>query len=106
MESNKNFRHRYLQATAYHANESVKLALGNTSPAVMMHAQKVMKPQAEHVVDMYIQDKELVSLESRAKMDQKRMARPNRYKCAPVACGFEAVSEHVFSRCISSLLRR
>ncbi|KAK0223107.1 hypothetical protein IW262DRAFT_1364561 [Armillaria fumosa] len=108
MESNKDFRHRYLQAAAWHANESVKLAPGKTSPAAMMYAQKVMKPQAEHVVDMYLQYKELWSAlerrdqdmeKNRAKMDQKRMARPNRYKCATVGCGIEAVSGHVFSRC-------
>ncbi|KAK0450076.1 hypothetical protein EV421DRAFT_1899593 [Armillaria borealis] len=112
-ESSEDFRHRYLQAAAWHANESVKLAPGKTSPAAMMYAQNVMKPQAEHAVDMYLLYKELWSaLESRdqdmekgrAKMDQKRMARPNRYKCATVGCGIEAVSGHVFSRCISSLL--
>lgn len=112
-ESNEDFRHRYLQAAAWHANESVKLGPGKTSPAAMMYAQNVMKPQAEHAVDMYLQYKELWSAlerrdqdmeKGRAKMDQKRMARPNRYKCATVGCGIEAVSGHVFSRCISSLL--
>lgn len=107
-ESNEDFRHRYLQAAAWHANESVKLAPGKTSPAAMVYAQNVMKPQAEHAVDMYLQYKELWSAlerrdqdmeKGRAKMDQKRMARPNRYKCATVGCGIEAVSGHVFSRC-------
>ncbi|KAK0204691.1 hypothetical protein DFS33DRAFT_1424551 [Desarmillaria ectypa] len=72
-----------------HANESVKLVPGKTSPSAMMYAQNVMKPQAEHA-DME---------KGRAKMDQKRMARPNRYKCATVGCGIEAVSGRVFSRC-------
>ncbi|KAK0469902.1 uncharacterized protein EV420DRAFT_1497412 [Desarmillaria tabescens] len=107
-ESSEDFRHRYLQAAAWHANESVKLVPGKTSPTAMSFAQNVMKPQAEHAVDMYLQYKELWSvLEKRdkdiekgqAKMDQKRMTRPNRYKCATVGCGIEAVSGRVLSRC-------
>lgn len=85
----------------------MKLAPGKTSPAAMMYTQNVMKPQAEHAVDMCLQYKELWSAldrrdqdmeKSRAKMDQKRMAHPNRYKWATVGCGIEAVSGHVFPR--------
>ncbi|KAG7451056.1 uncharacterized protein BT62DRAFT_1071654 [Guyanagaster necrorhizus] len=107
-ESSEDFRHRYLQAASWHANESVKLVPGKTSPSAMIYAQNVMKPQAEHAVDMYLQYKELWSAlqkrdedmeKGRAKMDQKRMARPNRYRCATVGCGIQVVSGHVFSRC-------
>ncbi|KAK0469913.1 uncharacterized protein EV420DRAFT_1258778 [Desarmillaria tabescens] len=107
----EDFRSRYLQAAAWHANESIKLVPERSAPRALFLAQNIMIPQSEGpggAADLRLQYKEIWGAlgkrdvqvkREQVKMDQKRMTRPNRYRCATVGCGIAADSGSMLSRC-------
>ncbi|KAK0450068.1 hypothetical protein EV421DRAFT_1990218 [Armillaria borealis] len=102
---------RYLQAAAWHANESVKLVPKKSAPGALFLAQNIMIPQSEGprgAADLRLQYKEIWGALAKrdaqverehVKMDERRMARPNRYRCATPGCGIAADSGRMLSRC-------
>ncbi|THU82947.1 hypothetical protein K435DRAFT_784412 [Dendrothele bispora CBS 962.96] len=99
---------RYIFSAAYHADQAVALAQGKPSPAVLFFGQKLMKRHAEQVVQLYAQftnvwnavDKRDEELQrKRTYAQQKRMEKPNRYRCANVGCLIQTDTGKMLQRC-------
>ncbi|THU99783.1 hypothetical protein K435DRAFT_658177 [Dendrothele bispora CBS 962.96] len=99
---------RYVFSAAYHADQAVALAQGKPSPVVLLFGQNLMRPHAEQFVQLYAQfknvwnavdkrDEEIQTKRTHAQ--QKRMEKPNRYRCANVGCLIQTDTGKMLQRC-------
>ncbi|KAF5328921.1 hypothetical protein D9758_016823 [Tetrapyrgos nigripes] len=101
---------RYLFSACHHADQAIILAGGKAAPAVLMFGTQVMRHSAENkgVFQLYCQyknvwdaiekrDKEVQ--QERNEAQKKRMAKPNRYRCANVGCLVQSNSGKMLAQC-------
>jgi len=106
--SSNSIRARYIHAAAHHANQSVELSPPGPCPAVLFFAFKVFEPLSEKDLELCVQYKAVWrALEKRkeeidrekGKTEQKRVKKPNRYRCANVGCEVQADTGKMLAQC-------
>lgn len=103
------FRSRLLHAASHHADHAARLSgPGKAPPAALSFTKNMFEPQSQDARYLPLIYKDAMKAFQRRnaeleqeteRMEEKRLKRPNRYRCAAVGCEVSADTGKMLSQC-------